>query len=138
MLKTGEGLLQDRPDPKTAILLLRGICQDLAGSKRRGHLVIAEHVAECNRVRSRRDPRGVNSLENLEILHYMGKLLAEPLDVSFVKPQPGKKGNVPHFFLAYPSQTGTSNAAHEGKILRVIIPSTMHAGNVCPRVTGGI
>ncbi len=115
LLKTGEGLLQDRPDPKTAILLLRSICQDLAGRERRSHLVIAKYVAQSNRVRCGRNTRGVNSLEYVEVLQYVGKLLAEPLDVSFVQPKPGKKGNVPHFFLAYPFQTGTASAAPKGR-----------------------
>jgi len=96
---TGKSL-QDRPDPKAAILLLRGVSQYLTGSKRRRYLVFSNHVTQGNRVRGRGNPCGIHPLQYLEVLQYVGKLLAEFLQVSLINTQPGKKGDVLHFLSA--------------------------------------
>jgi len=48
-------------------------------------------------VRGRGDPSGIHPLQYLEVLQYVGKLLAEFLQVSLIDTQSGKKGNVLYF-----------------------------------------
>jgi hypothetical protein len=93
-------LLQDRPDPKAAILFLRGVGQDLTGSKGRRYSVIPNHVIQGNRVRGRGNPCSIHPLQYLEVLQYVGKLLAEFLQVSLINTQSGKKGDVLYFLSA--------------------------------------
>ena len=71
------GLLQYSPDPKTAVLFPGGIGQDFSRGGGRRYLVIPDYITQVNGVRSRWNPRGIYPLQYLEVLQYIGQLLAK-------------------------------------------------------------
>jgi hypothetical protein len=127
---TGQ-LFQDRPDPETAILFARRVGQDLGGLKGGRYFVISEHVVQGDRVRSGGNPRGIHLLQYIEVLQYVGKLLAESLQISLVYTQTGKTGDMLYFLCAqFQFDTSRVNRLQEHMS---IISLALGTGNSLPR-----
>ena len=93
-------LLEHGLDLEGALLLARGVSQNLALGKGRCRLILPDDILQRYGVCRRRDIAGIYLLQNLKVLQDMGKLTVELLHLLLGEAQSGEQGDVYHLFAA--------------------------------------